>query len=163
MKTAARRIFLSRGLSVLVDHADYDWLARHRWSASLSRSKYYAKTYRGKRPRYMHRMIMGDPDGMVDHANCNSLDNRRCNLRVATRAENAANVERKPGQSGYIGVTLSGPKFRARICVDGELRELGRYETAEEAALAYDDASLAARGVFARVNFPHLVRTEDRP
>ncbi|CAN0911997.1 Ethylene-responsive transcription factor RAP2-4 [Linum grandiflorum] len=41
------------------------------------------------------------------------------------------------------------PKNRTRLW-------LGTFETAEEAALAYDQAAYKLRGDFARLNFPHL-------
>ncbi|MCQ2574535.1 MAG: HNH endonuclease [Alphaproteobacteria bacterium] len=40
----------------------------------------------------LHRIITGCPDNMVvDHINHNTLDNRRCNLRVVTNRVNAQN------------------------------------------------------------------------
>lgn len=43
---------------------------------------------------------------------------------------------------GYIGVCKSGRKFRASICADYKSHYLGVFETAEEAAKAYQDAKL---------------------
>ncbi|CAN0911992.1 Ethylene-responsive transcription factor RAP2-4 [Linum grandiflorum] len=48
------------------------------------------------------------------------------------------------------------PKNRTRLW-------LGTFETAEEAALAYDQAAYKLRGDFARLNFPHLSHKEYKP
>lgn len=55
---------------------------------------------------YLHRYITGAPDGMfVDHINGNKLDNRSCNLRVCTMAQNNMNTGPKTGK--YKGVHWS--------------------------------------------------------
>ena len=103
----------------------------------------------------MHREVMcrvhGDiPAGMVvDHMNGDLSDNRRENLRLVTRRENARNLSgaRKNNTSGHMGVCFE-PRYRrkwsARMCVDGKNVIIGRYETKEEAAearLAYERAA----------------------
>lgn len=58
----------------------------------------------------MHDAIYGPvPDGkMVDHRSKDSLDNRRSNLRDATKGENMWNSgKRRNNTSGYKGVTWS--------------------------------------------------------
>jgi hypothetical protein len=65
----------------------------------------------------MHRMIMRPPKGMVvDHINGNGLDNRRCNLRICTRQENARNRRKHAdGKSRFLGVYLRGKKWQAFV------------------------------------------------
>lgn len=96
------------------------------------------------------------PDGDVDHINRDKLDDRWCNLRLATRSQNSANVAlRRHSTSGFIGVTFDKPrnKWRAQIRIDGRKVNLGRYVTAEEAARVYDAATLKEFGEFAELNF----------
>lgn len=70
------------------------------------RCKYYKwQSHRGyaynSRVGYLHRFILLAPDGFeVDHINGDRSDNRRCNLRLATRAENIQyREERRAGNT----------------------------------------------------------------
>lgn len=80
------------------------------------------------------------PESMLDHINRNPSDNRIENLREATNAENQQNkgISRN-NTSGYIGVTWDkvSKKWQAQIGAKGQYKNLGRYETPEEAHKAY--------------------------
>jgi hypothetical protein len=107
----------------------------------------------------MHREIMGAPDGVeVDHRDGDSLNNRRSNLRLATRQQNACNVRsaRMCKSSQYKGVCWCAPKsaWRATIVVNKKQRHLGMFEDEAAAARAYDAAAQELHGDFARLNFP---------
>jgi hypothetical protein len=89
------------------------------------------------------------PRGEVDHKDVNPSNNEWGNLRDATRQQNQANT--KPwGKTGLKGVYRIGDKFLASIRHSGRLRRLGRFSTAVEAAVAYEDAAKSAFGDFAR-------------
>lgn len=107
----------------------------------------------------MHRLILDLPPYHelhidVDHRNGNGLDNRRENLRITTRSENLANTDGRGGTSQFKGVSydLRTHRWKAQITVDGRNRNLGRYDTEDQAALAYNLAATDAWGEYARLN-----------
>lgn len=107
--TPCRRIWLSQRdpIWTLVDAVDYAWLSENMWNVWHAgngrgdRWMNYAKRNVGERRSTvrMHReiMISADPGRddafllahVVDHINGQTLDNRRCNLRWATKRDNA--------------------------------------------------------------------------
>jgi hypothetical protein len=170
----------------LVDSADAALILGRSWYVIYppnSRSG-YVFTWAGKRPIAMHRFILPDRAGYtIDHVNPNGLDNRRANLRYATKSQQQAN--RRPnlkrtryhsGLARYKGVSryrrhhdrqgnpyIDGYAYRAAIELGrgrGSHRypaSLGYYRTARQAALAYDRAALEKWGPeYAHLNFPTL-------
>jgi hypothetical protein len=102
----------------------------------------------------MHRLINGTPEGRdTDHKNCNRLDNRRDNLRVATRAQNHYNKSLgSDNTSGFKGVSWEKRrgKWIASINIDGHRKFLGSFISAEIAYSAYCEAARLGHGEFAR-------------
>jgi hypothetical protein len=92
------------------------------------------------------------PSGEIDHINGVRGDNRICNLREATSAENCRNAKtRRDNSSGLKGVhkhPLSG-RWGARITVNKKTRNLGYFDTANEASEAYRNAADLHFGEFA--------------
>jgi hypothetical protein len=153
----------------LIDASDEDRIAAYRWYAMFDKGGTVVYAYtRGSAgiPLYMHRLVIDAPVGIeVDHRNRNGLDNRRGNLRLATRSQNAANRGKPGGYAGrptssvYKGVYKHGQcaGWQAKITVDGRRRHLGMFADEADAARAYDAAALAAWGDRARPNFPNEV------
>lgn len=149
---------LTRGQFTIVDDEDYDRLTKHSWawvpSTSSQSSQGYAVRKGNKKrgePRtvQMHREILGVAgEEFVDHINLNSLDNRKENLRIADVQTNAFN-RAKPVMdctSQYKGVFMRGKDkcsrmWTARIKFNGRHVELGKYQSEEAAAAAYNFAS----------------------
>jgi hypothetical protein len=159
----SRSIPLSRGLVATVDAGDLPRLTEFHWMASGTRGSEYAVKKRriggGKtKITLMHRFILDAPPGSeVDHINGNRLDNRRCNLRLCTHAENMQNVGPKADNtSGLKGVRRSrdGKRWVAYIKDLGKQKHLGTFDTPDKAARAYDEHAVRAFGRFARLNFP---------
>jgi len=154
-----REISLSRGQTAIVDDADFDRAASFAsWTAKpIDRATrgFYAICTRGGTTIYLHRFIIGALAAqLVDHINGDGLDNRRANLRIATRAQNCANAFYR-NKTGYRGVYANSTnRYRASIWIDGKRIELGNYRSPIAAALAYDAAARQAHGEFARLNFP---------
>ena len=83
------------------------------------------------------------PHGEIDHINQIRSDNRLCNLRHVDRTINAQNRTKalSNNKSGFLGVCeRPNGKFHARIRVDGRLKHLGTFKTAEVAYAAYVNA-----------------------
>jgi len=84
------------------------------------------------------------PKEQVDHINGKRSDNRFANLREANNAENHQNLKkalkRKTGRtSRFLGVSYdkSRGRWMAVIGTGGKARNLGRFDTEEEAHAAY--------------------------
>ena len=150
------KIQLTKGYAALVDAADVLLLAGRRWQAFETHSGIvYAKS---SDKVFMHRLLM--PGVLqIDHKNRNGLDNRRLNLRPASAGQNGANSRRKGARrrkdSGFKGVWWDPErqKWAASIGVARRKVHLGRFERAEDAARAYDQAARAYFAEYARPNF----------
>lgn len=148
----------SSGLVAYVDDADFPLVSRYVWWADKKRYTTYAYTQTiidGTRKTIrMHQLITGNRDW--DHANRDGLDNRRANLRAATRAQQCWNSVGR-GQYMYKGIThqkrLTSRPWQARICYKGHQMHLGYFPTPEIAALAYNEAALKYYGGFANLNY----------
>lgn len=145
---------------VKIDREDIEKISKYRWFVNKnSAGNYYALTnVTAEKYRctsiLMHRYIMGFPIEIIDHANRDSLDNRKVNLRPATRAQNAANAGLRKSKTGYRGVRTHTLNSTARISIGGKEIYLGKFPTPLEAALAYDTAAKEHFGEFACLNFP---------
>ena len=144
---------MKSGASFIFDSEDEDIVSRHTWSPSGG----HARTIIDGKSIYLHQLLMGQPENVeIDHANGDKLDNRKCNLRIATHAQNNQNKGlRKDSTTGFKGVCFDKRfgKFIAYINADGKRTYLGSFDDKVKAALAYDRAARRLHGEFAKPNF----------
>ena len=98
------------------------------------------KNNKGKR---LHHLIIGNPPkGLyTDHINRNTLDNRKCNLRVVSPSQSSMNRTSYKGKtSEYKGDhwDKNRNKWKVEIKLDRKARYVGRFDDEIEAAVAYD-------------------------
>ncbi len=101
--------------------------------------------------------MIGYVPGLVDHDNQNKLDNAWSNLREGTKSQNSGNSKiPSTNKSGFKGVSLCRMtyRWRASIRINGKEKNLGRYDTPEEASAAYEEAAIAHFGEFASLGKP---------
>lgn len=93
------------------------------------------------------------PEVNIDHKDTDKTNNRWGNLREATVAQNAWNVDYEPGKLGrgvnHHPACKSRP-YSGQIQVGGKRISLGYFSTAEEAERAYLAAAEKYHGEFAR-------------
>lgn len=138
-----KQIPLTKGKFALIDDKDYERLSKYKWQFAEGgfTEQGYANRSRSdnKGKVWMHLEVMGKiPRGyFVDHKNGNRLDNRRCNLRIASRILN--NINRgmfKNNKLGFKGVYKDGNRYMAYIGANCKRIPLGRFDTLEEAIKA---------------------------
>jgi ribosomal protein S14 len=134
-----------------VDDDVFEWASKREW-------RLHSKGYVISGRHYLHRIILSlaGRSNQGDHRDGNKLDNRRENLRLATHSQNLWNAGKKShNKSGYKGVYLcrSTGRYRAEIRANNRAIKLGRFNSPEEAARAYDAAARQHHGSFAYLNF----------
>ena len=137
-------IELTQGKVTIVDDSDFEWLNQWKWRYVGGRQGYakrHSPRIKGKRTSiYMHRLINNTPEGMeTDHINRNKLDNRKENLRTATRSLNQRNKGlQKNNVVGHPGIVWNKghERWEARIKINNKQIYLGNYTDLEQAILS---------------------------
>jgi len=128
------------------------------WSYKRNGSeKSYRTCWINGRAYYVHRLIFlinhGYLPSQIDHVNGDTLDNRICNLRAASNAQNQRNKGAMPkNKVGLKGVSYKKDMhlYRAQISANGKGYHLGYFSTPSKAHEAYKQAARRLHGEFAR-------------
>lgn len=162
-----RIIYLTRGWEVKVSLIDYHRFRQFKWYWNSSNSPYAARTVRQggkKRTVYLHREIVGAPEGLVvNHKDGDTMNCLRSNLEVINPKRNNTTSRVRKGDIPFHGVYFrnrslgecAGRKnVRSYMWVGDNRVYVGAFELIEEAVRAYDRASVAHFGIYAETNYP---------
>tara|TARA_R110002153_G_C13243703_1_gene490982 strand:- start:506 stop:1015 length:510 start_codon:yes stop_codon:yes gene_type:complete len=153
-------VTLTQGYEAIIDAADVPLFEPWSWFAVPTGGTVYAvrSDYSGTNMRtvYAHRTILGEPYGLdVDHKDGDGLNNRRENLRPATKSQNMRNRRiNLNSTSGFKGVYFhrQAGKWAAQIKIRGKAKYLGLFASPEKAHSAYCTASRELHGEFGRTS-----------
>ena len=152
---------LTQGKVALIDDEDYGLVSQYKWCASKSRGVWYAMANIRINGKYchvkMHRLILGLCVGEgknVDHIDHNTLDNRRCNIRICSISQNQHNQKPRKATSRFKGVHWHkrNKKWAASLHIISRRIYLGYFSAEVDAACAYNKAAKKYFGDFACLN-----------
>lgn len=155
-----KEIHITQGKVAIVDDIDYEMLSQYKWQWN---GRYVIRRRRvsegGDTPQvYMHRQVAGAKEGeIVDHEDCNTLNNVRSNLRLCAAGQNVCNRRvTKISKTGVKGVMHTPGRgrnireYRAKVKYKGVVHLDRMYHTLEEAKAAYDACARQVQGEFSR-------------
>lgn len=145
---------------IVVDAADYPAVAARRWCVERHgrMRTLYAASGSAKQHVRLHAFLMASeitPGTTVDHVDHDGLNNVRTNLRITNMLGQGANQRtQEPSPTHpYRGVSrYRNGRWRAGIQNESRQRHLGYFDTAEQAAEAYNQAARETFGEFAHLN-----------
>ncbi|WP_161967474.1 HNH endonuclease [Fimbriiglobus ruber] len=135
----------------LVDVEDFEAVKHLPWKMQKVGKKRYWRVCYGSagETRYLARHLLNFPENsIVDHANRDTLDDRRKNLRTCTVAQN--NLNRPGTGTSRKGIVWSPIRKKWRVVAAGYL--IGHFEDEDEAVRAYNRYMLHHVGEFAYLN-----------
>ena len=155
-------------ITCFCDHADWPFIRQFCWNLN-SADGYLIRIVGAAKDRkrelfVLHRELLGlhgkdSLETVVDHINGNKQDNRRSNLRVVSRCQNAFNSRVRPMYRGrnrsseYRGVSrLKSGRWQAYIKINTQRKNLGVFDTENEAAFAWNVAAQKAMNGFFHPN-----------
>lgn len=147
-------IYYKKKVEAYAQVSDKDFKHLNQWSWSLLKSKKTSIQYAYKNIRqgkvhthiYMHRIVLErklnrliTSNELTDHKDCDGLNNKRSNIRLATYTQNQRNQRiSKNNTSGYVGVVWEKrrKKWQAQIVIDYKCYFLGYFNNKIDAVNA---------------------------
>jgi hypothetical protein len=141
-----------------IDIRDIPLVSKYKWRIShlgyINRTNYQNGA---KHSQTLGELLIGKAPHplVIDHKNRNPLDNRKQNLRFATKSNNGANRKNRGKTSKYKGVRLYRDRVRwvAYAGYFGVNIYLGIFSSELKAARAYDEMAVQLHGEYAYQNF----------
>jgi hypothetical protein len=129
-------------VETIIDRGDYEKVKNYKWHISNN----YVKGVLFSKIVLLSRFLIEPPDELdAEHKDQNTLNNRRSNLRFATRSQNMTNRGKQINNtSGYKGVYFEKRRnlWYSELRVRGEKLFLGYYTNRLSAAEAYKKKSM---------------------
>ena len=132
------------------DLEDYDKIKDYCWSEHVLNGGYHALETVDGNTKQLIRMQWVVVGKYYDHENRNPLDNRKCNLRPASKNENGQNHKLfNTNTSGFSGVNFvkRTGQWCARIMVNNKRKHLGYFINKYDAVVARLQAELQYYGM----------------
>lgn len=164
------RIIMRTSKTVMIATIDTEDINRAKvfnWYTAKNGSRFYAVAaisyfMDGKirqSPIKLHRLIKSFPDSLVDHKNGDTLDNRKINLREATKTENNRNrsysLKTITGYKGVYDKKCGNKRYQVLIRFNNSRVSVGYYSCPHEAAIAYNKKASELHGEFFK---PNIIR-----
>ena len=138
-------ILLNDNKKAIIDTSLLEKISNYTWTKYTN-----GYCYNVKSGILLHRFIMDVTDQtiLVDHINHNKLDNRRENLRLATRQQNSFNSKPINGKTKGIYQDSNSGKWVSQICVNGKMKHLGKFYDKNDAILARVEEEKKSQGEY---------------
>lgn len=141
---------------VYLDKKDLKLVKSYNWHLQKGGRTFYPLTniHKNNKRTVIRIHMLLYPNKLIDHIDGNGLDNRRKNLRIATKQENNRNTNKRLDgiTSKYKGVCKHNTGFVAQISINGERNYIGWFKNEKEAARAYNKEAKKYFGEFCRLN-----------
>ena len=125
-------------ITTLIDLDDLELIKNISMSPQYDKTinGYYIRCLYNKESTSLHRAIMDCPSDMqVDHINHDTLDNRKCNLRICTNKQNSENKKVVKSKSGHRNIYWNKRlnKWEISLGINGKSTYFGVYSNLEDA------------------------------